>query len=74
MTKTLFGEIVVEAENKEVAIKEAYKIVTTDEYKWYDKEKIDAHEIHEIPLYCNKCNTKLPPESLYCNICGNKLK
>lgn len=73
MTKKLFGNILVQANNKEEAVNEAYRIVKQNEYKWFDEEKIDAHEVYELPLICEKCNAKLPPESLYCNICGKKL-
>ena len=74
MTKTLFGNVLVQAENKDDAVRKAYAIVKTDENKWYEEEKIDAHEVHEITLICEKCNSKLPPQSLYCNICGEKVE
>lgn len=73
MTKHLFGNVIVEANNKDEAVKQAHMIVKQDEYKWYDEEKIDAHEVHEMSLICPKCNIKLLPESLYCHICGEKL-
>lgn len=73
MTKCLFGDIIVEANDKETAVNEARDIVSSNKYKWYTEEKIVAHEAHVMPLYCHKCNTRLSPESIYCNICGAKL-
>ena len=72
-TKCLFGEILVTAKNKDEAQKRAYEIAQNDEYAWHDKEKIDIHEIHEIPIFCKNCNTKISPDSIFCNKCGTKI-
>lgn len=74
MTKRLFGEILVQAQDKDEAVQKAYEIAKNNEYKWYSEEKIDAHEVHQVPIMCNNCNATLPPESLFCNKCGTKIE
>ena len=74
MTKRLFGEVLVRAQSKDEAVQKAYEMVKNDDYKWYSEEKIDAHEVHRLPIVCNNCKTTLPPESLFCNKCGAKIE
>lgn len=72
ITKTLYGEIIVSAKDKDYAEIRARDVVQFDNYNWVKKQKIDIHEIHEIPMICTKCGTKLPKESKFCNMCGEK--
>lgn len=71
-TKTLYGEIIVTAKDKDTAETRARDVALHDNYNWVNETKIDVHEIHETPLLCNKCGTKLPIESRFCNICGTR--
>lgn len=71
-TKTLYGEIIVTAKDKDTAEIKARDIAQYDNYNWVNEHKVSVHEIHEIPFTCVKCGAKLPIESKYCNICGEK--
>ena len=70
--KTLYGEIIVTANDEESAIIKARDVAEYDNYNWVNEYKIDIHAIHEVPLVCNKCGTKLPLGSKFCNMCGER--
>lgn len=72
-TKTLYGEIIVTAKDKDTAIIKARDIAQYDNYNWVSKNKIDSHEIYEMPVFCKKCNAKLSSDSIFCNKCGTKV-
>ena len=71
-TKTLYGEIIVTADDKDNASIKARDIAQYDNNNWVHEYKIDIHEIHEEPLVCSKCSTRLPIGSKFCNMCGEK--
>ncbi|MBQ7116505.1 MAG: zinc ribbon domain-containing protein [Clostridia bacterium] len=72
-TKTLYGEIIVTAKDKDNALIKARDVAQYDNYNWVSEQKIDLHEIHEMPVLCKKCNAKLSPDSFFCNKCGAKV-
>lgn len=73
VTKTFLGNIIVNAKEKDEATEKARQIVYNDSYKWYEEECIDVHEVHELPLFCTQCDTKLTSDSLFCHKCGAKI-
>ena len=68
-----YGDIEVNAKNREEAKGKALSIENRDKIKWFKNDDYQIAEITRIQTKCEKCGVEVPEESNFCFKCGAKI-